>query len=162
MTEVLRSKTDPADAFEDPQIHIAWALGNDGSLRIRKWSQFPFDGATEYSALPVAVTPSPVDHVMGTALCVAGRFAAEICQEFDAFLDARNGLAVFTAEREEPFPASQPLNDNPLFGAYLCDHAVEVLADRALHIVDQEFSHKASHKVAQTADEYTFSEGSVE
>ncbi|WP_438752028.1 hypothetical protein [Pararhizobium sp. O133] len=106
-------------------------------------------------------SPPEVD-VMSKRLGVTGRFAAEIRQEFDDLLDARNGLAVFTAEREEPFPASQPLNGDPIFGASLCDHAVQVLADRALHIVDQEYSHRASHDIAQTADEYTFSEGSVE
>ncbi len=48
--------------FEAPQTsYVSWALGDDGSLRIRKWSQFPFDGATDYTALPMAGTSGFTD-----------------------------------------------------------------------------------------------------
>jgi hypothetical protein len=35
-----------------PQINILWATGPEGELRIRKWSQFPVDGAVAYSVAP--------------------------------------------------------------------------------------------------------------
>lgn len=35
------------------KVLIKWAVGADGSLNIRKWSQFPFDGAIEYAASSV-------------------------------------------------------------------------------------------------------------
>lgn len=67
MTEQERESVAMGDStFEAPQtFYVRWALGDDGSLRIRKWSQFPFDGATEYAAAlssrpvqePVAVKP---------------------------------------------------------------------------------------------------------
>jgi len=56
--------------FEAPQnFYVRWALGDDGSLRIRKWSQFPFDGATEYAApQPThgtsATDPAPAPNVV--------------------------------------------------------------------------------------------------
>ncbi len=39
-----------------PRVFIRWATGEDGSLRIRKWSQGPHEGAVEYTA-----TPAPHD-----------------------------------------------------------------------------------------------------
>ncbi|WP_156373845.1 hypothetical protein [Rhizobium sp. Leaf386] len=48
-----------SDAPDVPRVFIRWATGEDGSLRIRKWSQFPHDGAVAYEA-----APSPHDHVV--------------------------------------------------------------------------------------------------
>ncbi|NTG48629.1 hypothetical protein G6M04_14645 [Agrobacterium rhizogenes] len=37
-------------AFEAPsRFYVRWATGPEGDLRIRKWSQFPFEGSEDYS-----------------------------------------------------------------------------------------------------------------
>ena len=72
--------------FEIPEkLFVQLALAADGSLRIRKWSQFPFDGATDYAAAPQPAhgtsakerdTPAPAD-LMPTAARIAD--AIELC-----------------------------------------------------------------------------------
>ena len=65
MTEKEHGSVAMGDStFEAPsQFYVRWALGGDGSLNIRKWSQFPFDGATEYASPQPAHGTSATERV---------------------------------------------------------------------------------------------------
>lgn len=64
------------------EVHVRWALADGGELKIRKWSQFPFEGATRYSLSSAAGSPPLPDNAGVTR------------EDMDAWLQANCGVGI--------------------------------------------------------------------
>lgn len=74
-----------------PTVSILWAQGDDGSLRIRKWSQFPIDGGLTYSAADqLAAVEQERDNLKKACGADGAQFMQSLINECSAEISRRS------------------------------------------------------------------------